>query len=105
MECCYHLRNMHDKMADDKAAYEYIFGVQFDGLLILFGVKVSYKPCLRKMDRFGWQTDPRGNYRRISCCFRVETDLSISRPHRGERPAEGNLEQDGKIKERTPFPK
>ena len=40
LECCCHLRNVHDKMADGKTAYENIVGVT----LIPFAAKSSHKP-------------------------------------------------------------
>ena len=44
MECYCLLRNVHDKMADGKTAFEKTCGVNFDGPLIPFGAKVSYMP-------------------------------------------------------------
>ena len=41
MECHGYLRKVHDKMADGKRAYHNRLGVQFDGLLILFGAKLQ----------------------------------------------------------------
>ena len=43
MECKCHLRDVHDKMADGKTAYEKIW-FKFDGLWIPFGANVSCKP-------------------------------------------------------------
>ena len=43
MECYCYLRDVRDKVADDRTAYENIFGVPFGGPLIPFGANVSYK--------------------------------------------------------------
>ena len=42
------LRNVHEKMADGKTAYEKRCGVKFDGPLIPFGAQISYKPTSSK---------------------------------------------------------
>ena len=40
----YYLRNVHDKMAIGKAAFEKTYGQNFDGPSILFGTLVEYIP-------------------------------------------------------------
>ena len=42
MECYCYLRNVHDKIADGKTAFEKRYGQQFDGPSILFGTLVEY---------------------------------------------------------------
>ena len=48
MKCYCYLLNVHDRLTDGRAAYETGFGVEFDGHVIAFGGKVSYKPVSSK---------------------------------------------------------
>ena len=48
MECDCHLRNVHDKVADGKTAFEKRYGSAFDGPSILFGASVEYIPSTAK---------------------------------------------------------
>ena len=44
---CY-LRNVHDKMADGKTAFEKRFGKEFDGPLVPFGSLMEHVPTTAK---------------------------------------------------------
>ena len=66
-ECYCHLRNVHDKMADDKTAHD-IFGVKFDGPLIPFGVRARYKPISSIDEARLYQC---GKKKDASCNFQV----------------------------------
>ena len=48
MECFCYLRNVHDKMSDDKTAFEKRYGQKFDGPPIPFGTLVEYIPITAK---------------------------------------------------------
>ena len=50
VECYCHMRNVHDKTADDKTWCEKRFGVTFDGLLMPFEANISDKPASSKDD-------------------------------------------------------
>ena len=62
-ECYRFLRNMRDKLADGKTAYEQTLGEKFDGLLIPFGAEVCHRPMSSKdevrLHFFGKNTCPR----------------------------------------------
>ena len=53
------LRYVHDKMADDKTAYEKRLGLKIDGMVISFGANISCKPSSAKdrsrLHQFGAQ--------------------------------------------------
>ena len=63
---CY-LRNVHDKMADDKTAPEKTTGVTFDGPLIPCVANVGYEPISSKdearLHHFGKQVLPESSWR------------------------------------------
>ena len=48
MECHCHLRNVRDKMADGKTAFEKRYGQNFDAPSIPFGTLVEYIPITAK---------------------------------------------------------
>ena len=60
MECFCYLRNVHDKMSDDKTAFEKRYGQKFDGPPIPFGTLVEYIPITAKakssVHQFGKKT-------------------------------------------------
>ena len=48
MECCCHLRNVQDLLADGKTLYERRFGEPFKGPKIPFGAMIEYHPISPK---------------------------------------------------------
>ena len=48
MECCCHLRNVQDLLADGRTLYERRFGEPFAGPIIPSGAMVEYHPILAK---------------------------------------------------------
>ena len=74
------MRNVHDKMADGKAAYEITCGVTFGGPEIPLGPNVSCKPILSKDEarpRQSWQNDASQNLHVIMYCVRGEDGQAI----------------------------
>ena len=73
MECHCHLRNVHDKMADGKTAFEKRYGQNFDAPSITFGTLVEYIPISAKdksrVRQFGKKT-LRGTF--LGCVLRTE---------------------------------
>ena len=48
IECYCYLRNIQDKLSDEKTPYERRFGMPFNGPVLLFGATVEYHPISAK---------------------------------------------------------
>ena len=89
---CDGMRNVHDKMADGKAAYDITCGVTFGGPEIPLGPNVSCKPILSKDEarpHQSWQNDASQNLHGIMHRVRVEDGQAICCAHRGLRAPGG----------------
>ena len=103
MQLCY-LRNVRDKMADGKIAFEKSFGDNFDGPSIFFGTLVEYIRVSAKDKSRIHRLDPKGKeeYSQAMCFVREEVGqvtglLQMTTIYKNQKPQK-STSKDSKTK-------